>query len=150
MKQIVHYQRDHLLLLLPPELPLLHPMQQKREKEERKKREEIEAKLNADIARLQKQNEEKELRIKEKAEAHIRNKENRGSKQEFFRKQRERKDANDCLRRAFEEFHKRTLNKMMLKGTELKQLRKLEYNKEEMSKIVVDPLKIKEDKTARQ
>merc|ERR1712004_458763 len=32
-------------------------------------------------------------------------------------------------------------------GTELKQLRKLECNKEETSKIVVDPLKIKEDKT---
>ena len=35
---------------------------------------------------------------------------------------------------------------MQLKGTELRQLRKLECNKEEMSKIVVDPLKIKEDK----
>merc|ERR1711954_201937 len=37
--------------------------------------------------------------------------------------------------------------KVQLKGTELKQLRKLECNKEETSKIVVDPLKIKEDKT---
>ena len=36
--------------------------------------------------------------------------------------------------------------KVQLKGTELRQLRKLECNKEEMSKIVVDPLKIKEDK----
>ena len=125
-------------------------MQQKREKEERKKKEEIEAKLNADIARLQKQNKESELRMKEKAEAHIRNKENRGSKQEFFRKQRERKDANDCLRKAFEEFHKRTLNKMMLKGTELKQLRKLECNKEETSKIVVDPRGSKETKQVPQ
>ena len=37
--------------------------------------------------------------------------------------------------------------KVQLKGTELKQLRKLECNKEETNEIIVNPLKIKEDKT---
>ena len=41
----------------------------------------MEAKLNADITKLKKQNKESELKMKEKAKAHTRNEENRESKQ---------------------------------------------------------------------
>ena len=75
------------------------------------KKEGMEAKLNADITKLQKQNKESELKMKEKAKAHTRNEENRESKQEFFRKQQEEEDAKDCIRKAFAGFHEKELRK---------------------------------------
>merc|ERR1712012_1423755 len=65
-----------------------------------KEKEGMEAKLNADITKLRKQNKESELKVKEREDAHTKNEENRRSKQEFFRKQQEEEDANECIRKA--------------------------------------------------
>merc|ERR1712217_697212 len=81
----------------------------KRKKEWRKEKEGMEAKLNADITKLRKQNKESELKMKEREDAHIKNEENRKSKQEFFRKQQEEEDANECIRKAFAGFHEKEL-----------------------------------------
>merc|ERR1712223_1264782 len=85
---------------------------QKREKEWRKKKEGMEAKLNADITKLRKQNKESELKMKERKDDHTKNEEQK-SKQEFFRKQQEEEDANECIRKAFAGFFTKEVKKAL-------------------------------------
>merc|ERR1712016_395075 len=86
---------------------------QKREKEWRKKKEGMETKLNADITKLRNQNKESELKMKEREEAQTKNEENRKSNQEFFRKQQEEEDANECIRKAFAGFFTKEVKKAL-------------------------------------
>merc|ERR1711872_996062 len=79
---------------------------------EKEAKEGMEAKLNADITKLRKQNKESELKVKEREDAHTKNEENRRSKQEFFRKQQEEEDANECIRKAFAGFFTKEVKKV--------------------------------------
>merc|ERR1711928_88299 len=77
-----------------------------------KKKEGMEAKLNADITKLRKQNKESELKMKERKDDHTKNEEQK-SKQEFFRKQQEEEDANECIRKAFAGFFTKEVKKAL-------------------------------------